>query len=584
MGENNINKLSFFQKVELAKQNLKAQGKTAPTTADIVNEMVNITKAEKGEGLPDGFKIEHLAQTRGADDSGTSANVEVYNTPNIPQFQTSFAQMLAIIQKLSADTTISQEGKKEIVDILLSMVELMKQGGDVPPELVDIIKSLEDEIIVIDEPVVLYGTPDIPDVIENPKVKTVVDYINKFMTNNAIPDDIKSKLMDIMNNLDSYDNPRSSVTELLLLVTNKLITDNNLPQNIVNEFINILNELGLDGTITSENGILICVTDKPDITNNPKYEPLFNLIEELMKNDNIPDEIKGKLQSLLLHPDNIKDPAKSVQAIIADAVNKLIEENNVPEDVLNEIINLVNNVGLDTEVQVEQDAVICVYDSPNANPRVKGLLSFVNKIMSSEKLSDEVKAKIQEIMSELSDLISPDTTLAEIFITIINKLFSEMNLDDDTKQTIVGILSDIDIDDDLSELTVTSGGYCVYDTPNIRNNRFKLVLDILDKIKAQDSQIPEDYKYELVLLLKEIIIELIGQNNIPPEIMEKLDEFLGINTGFNNVALGKKLEGTQKMLVRSEEEFYAKYPADKYEIVHKMSMGHNMLMIFFKEK
>lgn len=79
-------------------------------------------------------------------------------------------------------------------------------------------------------------------------------------------------------------------------------------------------------------------------------------------------------------------------------------------------------------------------------------------------------------------------------------------------------------------------------------------------------------------------MELIGEDNITPEMQEIIDQLTGTDTGISAQTTGKKLEGTQKMLVRSEEEFYAKYPADKYEIVHKMSMGHNMLMIFFKEK
>ena len=68
MGEINFNKMNFVQKWQEATANLNAQGKTAPTTADIVKEMVRMGQADKADidQLPDGFRVEHTAQARAA--------------------------------------------------------------------------------------------------------------------------------------------------------------------------------------------------------------------------------------------------------------------------------------------------------------------------------------------------------------------------------------------------------------------------------------------------------------------------------------------------------------------------------------
>lgn len=371
MGENNINKLSFFQKVEIAKNNLSAQGKDKPTTADIVNEMVRMTKAEKADSttLPEGYNLEHTAQSRGFDDS-----LVLYGTPNI---NNSLFMISSILSRLTTDSNLSNETKQEVLSILKDMVKLLASGKNIPPEIMELLEQLSTDVAKIPTEL-LYDTPDI-----------------------NIPD---------------------------------------------------------------------------------AYSLSVKFITEFVSNDKISDKVKQQLQNLIKE-ESSKATNSLPEQIIFNAISRLIREYHPNEETKNEIINI------------------------------------------------------------LKSILTPK---ADVYID--------------------------------------KGGYCVYDTPDIRTNKLKLVMDIIEKIQEPDSTIPDDLKLELMHLLKQIIIELIEADNpVPQEILKAIEEFFK-SVDIKDATTGKKIEGTQKMLVKSEEDFFAKYPADKYEIVHKMSMGHNMVMIFFREK
>ncbi len=56
----------FYSRLDAARQNLKSQGNSNPSTKDIVDEMTRLAKTEAGDGIPMGFKLYHTAGTSSA--------------------------------------------------------------------------------------------------------------------------------------------------------------------------------------------------------------------------------------------------------------------------------------------------------------------------------------------------------------------------------------------------------------------------------------------------------------------------------------------------------------------------------------
>ena len=580
-GSVNFNKLSFFQKVEMAKENLAAQGKSSPSTADIVKEMVNMEKAAKANdgALPEGYTIEHtggVAASNGqrrAADTFTDMIQEVYGTPMINENLVKIAQML---ERIMADNTLSDEAKAEAVDILKEMVKLLTTGGEIPKALVDLVDSMAININkeVYGTPVIpemLYGTPDC-----NPKMSEIMNFVTNFLSNNAIPEDVKQKFIAILQNPDNLGGAENSAQTMLLNALTKLAKSGDVSEDVLKEIARLINELGAGNVVDIDDNVVINLYGTPDIPNNPNFIKYMEFVSRILSSD-LPDEVKDALKDVLSDPSSIGTTASSVEELVVNTIRQLIEKGNLSgEEELQKLIDIANSLGLEYEIKHGEifGEVIMVYGTPDIdpiinNPKVKVVLDFLGAFMANENIPDDIKAKMQEIFKDsLTGLTGEDVIVAEVLIDAVNKLISENELDGSVLNEIEKILQSF-----YDEININNNNKCVYDTPEIRNKRVLIVLEIIDKLVANNSNIPLDLGEELLQLLSDILHNLADEDKIPDGIKELLD----------NKTISDTL-GTQKAFVSNDTNLEAKYPPDKFEILAKIPQDSKHIMVIYRKK
>ncbi len=582
-GSVNFNKLTFFQKVELAKENLSAQGKTSPSTADIVKEMVNLEKAAKADGssLPDGFQIEHANARRAS--AYDDVTIMLYGTPEINR---SAQKILEMLQKILDNDSLTQEAKTEATAILKEMLSLITASGKIPDGLINLVDELANSPIGQQE--LLYGTPEI-----DQRTNSLLNFFGRMSTNDAIPDDIKKAFMDILNNPENVGGGEKSAATLLIDTLMKLAEDPSISRDVLRAIADIINTMSQEGAfIDSANNnaelVTVIVTDDnisvemsnivqnlydtPNI-NSEVFKKFYGFCQKIMASD-LPQEIKEMVLELLQNPSDIGTAASSVNELVLNTIKNLISSGKLSDDEISKIIDIANSLGFDIEIPAGTDIPEMVYGTPDINPfindpNVQVLLNFLDEFMNSDIIPDDIKTKMREILGNIGDASNEGTLVAEVIIDAVNKLLSENDISEEVAKEIENIINGLDFDN-ADKITI-DGGYCLYDTPEIRNKKILIVVDIIGKLNSS-TELPEDLKQDLLKLLSDILHELKNEE---------------IASGISNIQSGLEgvdITGTTKTIMNKDDDIESKFPSDKYDIKAKISLDADRVLIIAKHK
>ena len=588
-GSVNFNKLSFFQKVELAKENLTAQGKTSPSTADIVKEMVNLEKAAKADALPDGFQIEQTNTRRASDlnsnDIANATTQELYGPPDVNR---NAMKILEMLKKILNNENLSSEAKTEATAILTEMLSLITATGNIPDGLIALIDDMANDAIIITQPEVLYGPPNV-----DPRANTLIDFFSRMSSNNAIPNDIKQVFMDILSNPENVGGGEKSAASLLIDTLMKLAEDSNIPRDVLRAIADIINTMSQEGAFAdsaTNKGELVkvIVTDDEVIIEtsqivemlyaapDPKsevYKKFLGFCQKIMASD-LPQEIKEMVLELLQNPSDIGTAASSVEELVLKTIKQLIDSGKLSEDDIAKILDIANSLGIDVQISIGTDLPRVVYGPPDINPlienpNVKVLLDFLNKLMSSAAIPDDIKAKMRELLNNIGDAAKEDVLVAEILIDAVNKLISENNIDEDIMNEILNIIKELDFNG-AEELSFQEGSL-IYDTPEIRNKKLFIVLDIIEKLNSS-TNIPDGLKQELFALLSDILHSLKDE-----ELSSNIDNVLHNLKGVDTT-------GAEKHVMNKNVDIESKFPSNKYNIKKIVSLNATTIMVIVEKK
>ncbi len=281
--------------------------------------------------------------------------------------------------------------------------------------------------------------------------------------------------------------------------------------------INLLNSINLNTALsnTQMEELLKLVedlkttADKDSVTQEEINTKLDQIKDYLASIDSTLTEISGKLSEVLDKFNTIIDQNDQAQTTYISYLKQLIQNSNQQNAYLQEMIKVQNETKENTAQLIEQGTQI-IELLKSADDKL-GDLNYANLIAELEKLDEKLAAQLKEMIENLGITINNNTNnAADKIIAELESFKQYINDNQETMDTIINLLSSIDLNTSLS---------------NSQMDKLLKLVEELTSIANNDSATQEEINVKLDEI-KDFLASIDGKlTEILNKIQQGLDKF-----------------------------------------------------------